>query len=227
MFVRAWPFAEAMEHYIMCGRSALRVIRLALAAAECPKVERILDFPCGYGRVLRVLATAYPEAELHASDLNTAGVEFCAKNLKAVPITSHVDPAKVRLQGPYDIIWVGSLFTHFDAPRWRDFFTLFQSALRVGGVCVFTTHGRRAAELMRTRENVYGLKDPDVVLRKFDSSGFVYRAYSAADPGYGISLSSVSWVTAELGKLTNARTVLSLEKGWANHQDVFAWQRTG
>ena len=225
MYVREAATAVAREHYFGCGRSALRCVRLAVAAAECPSVTRILDFPCGHGRVLRALAAAYPQAELHVSDLLTAGVDFCVQNLRAVPIPTHVDPARIRLQGPYDVIWVGSLFTHLDAPKWRAFFELFHSSLRVGGVCVFTTHGRRAAEMIRTQETSYGLADPASLLPGFGSAGFAYRSYSPADPGYGISLTSASWVLNELGRLAGSRVVLSLERGWADHQDVFAWQR--
>ena len=52
MFERHKPADEAWNHYFRCGRSALRVIRLALAAAGKADVRKVLDLPCGHGRVL-------------------------------------------------------------------------------------------------------------------------------------------------------------------------------
>jgi hypothetical protein len=42
------------RHYFGVGRSALECIRRSLDAAQVPadKIARILDLPCGYGRVM-------------------------------------------------------------------------------------------------------------------------------------------------------------------------------
>src|SRR5437588_824000 len=82
------------------------------------------------------------------------------RRVGARAIASHPDPAKVVLAGPYDLIWVGSLLTHLDAPRWSVFFELFGSALAPDGVCVFTCHGHTAAEMIRTGKAGYGLTEP-------------------------------------------------------------------
>ena len=224
MFDAHAPPAEARGHYLACGRSALRAVRLALAAAGRADVRRVLDFPCGHGRVLRALAAAFPAAELHACDLLAAGVAYCHRRLGAVPLGSDPDPARVRLPGGYDLIWVGSLFTHLDAPRWPGFLRLFHAALAPGGVCVVTTHGRRAADLIRGGRAGYGLPDPGGLLAPFADSGFGYTTYQAGSD-YGVSLSSAGWVAGQLAALPAARLLLALEHGWADHQDVYAWQK--
>jgi SAM-dependent methyltransferase len=222
MFEWHAPRRQAWEHYFACGRSALRAVRLALAAAGKADVRRVLDLPCGHGRVLRVLKAAFPHAELHACDLDRGGVEFCARQFGATGIDSVPDPAKVSLPGNYDVIWVGSLLTHLDARRWPGFLDLFRSALAPDGVCVFTAHGRRAAELIRTGRAGYGLKDPVRLLGPYHECGFAYVAYPGED--YGISLSSPAWVTGQLAAVpAGARLLVYLERGWADHQDVVAW----
>ncbi|MGL4421806.1 MAG: class I SAM-dependent methyltransferase [Gemmataceae bacterium] len=229
MFDRTGAFsaATAREHYFRCGRSALRAVQLALAAAEWPPWSpRILDFSCGHGRVLRHLAAAYPQAEFHACDVNRPGVDFCTQHFGAIPIPSHDDPTQIELRRPYDLIWVGSLLTHFDALRWRQFLTLFHGALHVGGVAVVTTHGRWAAEILRQQTTGYGVADPGGLHHDYHATGFGYRPYNPADPGYGVSLSAIPWIVEQLHQLPGARTLLTLEKGWADHQDVIAWQRT-
>src|ERR1700741_2605589 len=66
------------EWYFSVGESALRVLRLAVAASWLPDVRSILDLPCGHGRVARYLRAVYPKAELYFCDLDQSGVEFCA-----------------------------------------------------------------------------------------------------------------------------------------------------
>ena len=224
MLVQGVPIEVARKHYFETERSALRCIRLALAAAGRSEVRKILDLPCGHGRVLRVLQAAYSEAELHACDLLAAGMEFCRSQLGAVAISSDANPKKIRLKGPYDLIWVGSLFTHFDGPRWVPFLESLHAALAPDGVCVFTSHGNGAAQVIRNGSTGYGLNDPGQLLGAFDRDGFSYASYDGTSE-YGISLSSVSWVANQIGRIPNARLVAALERGWAEHQDVYAFQR--
>ena len=220
MFERHAPPDQAWNHYFSCGRSALRAIRLALAAAGTPSVRRILDLPCGHGRVLRVLKSAFPTAELHACDLEKSGVDFCAKQFGARPIYSHPEPRKIGLEGRYDLIWVGSLMTHLDASRWPGFLTLFRDSLATGGVCVFTVHGQHAAKLIESGMTNYGLNRATDLLRPYQRKGFAYSAYPGQE--YGISLSSLGWVCGQLAKLPESRLVMYTERGWADHQDVVA-----
>src|SRR5262245_23377147 len=120
MFHRHFGEDVARSHYAESGRSALRCIRAALVAADRDPatIHRILDLPCGHGRVLRVLKAAYPRAKITACDLDRSGVDFCARQFGAEPAYSVEDPAKIPVTGPFDLIWCGSLLTHFDAPRW-------------------------------------------------------------------------------------------------------------
>src|SRR5204863_6830458 len=61
-----------MNHYFGVGQSALHCILVAMQAAQIDTVTNILDLPCGHGRVLRHLQSAFPGARLTACDLNMA-----------------------------------------------------------------------------------------------------------------------------------------------------------
>lgn len=222
MFVRHVPHDVGFAHYLESGRTALRCIRAALAAAGKTEVRRILDLPCGHGRILRVLKAAFPDAALTACDIDRPGVDFCAAAFGAEPVYSVEDPAKIPVRGPFDLIWVGSLLTHLDAPLWPAFLVRFRSLLAPDGVCVFTSHGLGAVELIRNGHTTYGLSDPAKLVKLHDRRGFGYLPYQRGGR-YGISLSAVPWVVEQIRAVPDTRLVLFTEKGWHDHQDVAAF----
>src|SRR5215207_8940972 len=133
--------ARHPDAYFAVGESALRCVRLALQSAGKPSPARILDFPCGHGRVLRFLAAAFPDAQLTACDIDRDGVDFCTSTFQADGVYSHEVLEKVPLGDGFDLIWVGSLFTHLPQQRWGAFLTFLVERLASDGVLVFTTHG--------------------------------------------------------------------------------------
>src|SRR5690349_8568241 len=96
------------ERYFKVGQSAIDFIQPALRATGLPAPERILDLPCGHGRVLRFLKAVFPNAELVACDINRDGVDFCAETFGARPVYSVDDARRVELPGTFDLIWCGS-----------------------------------------------------------------------------------------------------------------------
>lgn len=216
-------------HYFGVGRSALECIRVSLGAAgiATADVNRILDLPCGHGRVLRYLRAAFPAAEITACDLLRDGVDFCAATFGAIPVYSEDDPARIPVEREaFDLIWVGSLFTHFDAGLWSKFLGAFRSFLRPGGLVVFTTHGRKACRLM-LGGNSYGLPDArrSALLTDYFRTGFGYAKYADSDSYYGLSLSDAGWVFARIAELDDFRVVHFAERAWDNHHDCFACVR--
>ncbi len=233
-------------HYFSVGQSALRLVKLGLLASgkQPQSVRRILDLPCGHGRVLRTLAAAFPHATLTACDLLADGVDFCAAHFGAVPVYSRPlpEPGLFPDAGAYDLIFVGSLMTHLDAHLWPVFCGLFEQLLAPDGLLVLTTHGPFVAERMR-RGETYGFEDRHApegtlpwsesdgealagacnrgmlhLLREYERTGFGYL-----DDGsgvYGITVSSPVWTLAQFAPLPSLRVVSYLERGWDEHQDV-------
>ena len=191
-----------LEHYFGVGESAMRCIDSALfnAGREKRSVRRILDLPSGHGRVMRSFRAAFPNAELTACDLNRSGVDFCAKTFGAVPVYSEIDVNRIRLQGKFDLIWSGSLLTHLSEEHCREFIRLFDSVLDVGGIMMFTTHGRRTEDWMTGGHWNYGLSanQIDELLTSYYQNGFGYVDYSDKNPGYGISICTPSFVLTDL-----------------------------
>jgi SAM-dependent methyltransferase len=226
------------SNYFHNGLTALRSIRIALALAGVEEVRAILDFPCGYGRVLRMLDAEFPGAEIVACDLDRDAVDFCRETFGSHDIYATPDPRDISMDGDFDLIWCGSLLTHMAAEKWPAFLGFFASQLAAGGVLVFTTHGRRVAELLQAgfvhrddpdeRRPPYNMLPGEVLqlLEGFRETGFAYQKYPLHE-AYGFSLSRPDWVVQRILGHPSLRLVLLTEAGWAGQQDVVACVSAG
>lgn len=220
-------------HYYRTGQSALKNIQAVLSYSSCDRSPtEILDLPCGYGRVIRYLKAAFPEAAITACDLDQSGVDFCAKTFGVKGIYSNKDFRVLQLGQQYDLIWCGSLLTHLDQSGWSDCLNFFEAHLRPQGHLVFTTHGRFVYERIKSRkydyngEN-YGLEEAalDPFLSVYEAAGFSYLSYSHSSD-YGVSISSPAWIMRQLEQFSDLKITAYIEKGWDNHQDVVACQKS-
>lgn len=201
---------------------------MAMAGPDRSAPRRILDLPCGHGRVLRALRAAFPDAEVVACDLDREAVDFCATTFGATPVYSADDPASIVLPGTFDLIWCGSLLTHLDAPQWPGFVRLFADALTEGGIVVFTTHGRHIARLLGLGHPLFPFDEGEVrgLIEAMGETGFAYRDYEAGSR-YGISLSAPAWVLRRILEVPTLDLLSYTERGWNNHHDVVACRRDG
>ncbi|WP_165067124.1 class I SAM-dependent methyltransferase [Paludisphaera rhizosphaerae] len=215
------------DHYFGVGRSALACIDLALrgAATKPSDVKRILDLPCGHGRVLRYLRAAFPEAEITACDILREGVDFCASTFGAVPVYSEDDPHKIPVdREAFDLIWVGSLFTHLDSGLWIEFLDAFRTFLRPGGVLVFTAAG--LAKYRRELAEYKKIGSHARLLAGYQRHGFGFEMYQHLDyEYYGSSVSSPAWVFSQIATVGGLRTVHFAEMAWDSNQDCYAFVR--
>jgi SAM-dependent methyltransferase len=215
-------FGGSEEHYFSVASDALGAVLHALHGAGPALPRRVLDFGCGYGRVLRTLRAAFGDAELIACDLDPAAVDRCVRAFGAQGLAASTDPDLIEQVGDIDLIWCGSVLTHLDHPQWTPLLRYFARALRPGGIAVVTTHGRRVAWRMSALPDAdYGLTDAVArqVLTCYRATGFGYADYPHQD-GYGISLSSPGWAASKALETPGLRLVGYSEAAWDQHQDV-------
>lgn len=213
------------DYYFEVGESALAAIEASLAAAGVTKVESVLDYACGYGRVLRWLKARFPSARILASDLDSKGLAAVGATLGIETRPARVDCAE-SLGESFDLIWSGSLLTHLselDAGRVLKFLL---DHLSPSGVLVFTTHGPYV-ERRIAGEKLYGLEtsEADRLLEDYRSGGYGFGAYPK-QKAYGISAVIPSKMMC-LIEQTDGRPIYYQERGWIRHQDVYAVSRRG
>ena len=211
------------QWYFDIGLSAIECITRALATAHVTPGS-ILDFPCGHGRVCRMLRAAYPAAQLTVCDLDRDGVDFCAQQFAAEPVYSANDLQTIAVGRQFDLIWCGSLFTHLDRDRWPEFLGFFADRLSADGVLVFTTHGRQPIQWMLDGFFDYGLsrEEQQRLMHAYARDGFGF--VSPSNQIFGLSLSSLAFVCTQLERWSSLKLIGMHEAGWAGHQDVFSCQ---
>lgn len=211
-------------HYFSVGASALTSIRLALDTlrVEHANVHRVLDYACGYGRVLRWLRAAFPEAYIKGVDADRASAE-AASALVGNGEAAQLDIRLTESLGDsFDLIWVGSLFTHLNAIETTRVLRYLRSHLSPTGVLVFTTHGLDVFQRVKSGERTYEL-EPDgieILLDGFDKTGYGYADYPLQS-GYGISVTRPI-VINRLAVDSGLFPFFFRPHHWDNHQDVFA-----
>lgn len=218
---------ENVEHYISVGVSAIQNIEeaLKLGNKQFEDLNSVLDIPCGHGRVLRHLVKKISPGKITACEIIEDAVDFCVKEFGCKGFISSNDFNKLTFPEKYDLIWVGSLFTHLREDYFIKLFEVLINYLNKDGIMVFTAHGS------------YSLERLDSYLLSYDSieavkeslekgNGFCFFP-EKENPHYGVSISLNEYIEKLIKIKFKDRIKLLLYKhrGWDNHQDVYAIQR--
>lgn len=228
--------------YFPVGRYAVDAIAAALLASRTQEIRRVLDVPCGHGRVLRHLVNLFPDATIDACDLDEDGVAFCAATFGARAIPSREELTEVDFGSTYDLIWVGSLFTHTAEDVTRRWLAHLARFLSEDGIVVATLHGR----FCERRGEVKPYIAPDEwrsILEDYRRTGYGYRDYPRrAEPSlisgsggvvvpsfisgsYGISLVRPGAMIQMIERIPGVRIFSYIERGWGDHHDVLVFGR--
>lgn len=218
------------EWYFDIGVSAVENIVLSCFSSTLGGIRKVLDVPCGHGRVLRHLVRMFPGAEVSACDLDADGVDFCARTFGAKPVYSTADLAMVDFGSEFDLIWVGSLLTHVSravAKRWLGHLAGF---LTPSGIIVATVHGRWCEHVHKVVHYI-GEDRWKKIVAGFSTEGYGYSDYVPDEShpyisgSYGISLVKPHVTIRDLEEIPGIRILLYRERGWADHHDVVAFGR--
>jgi SAM-dependent methyltransferase len=207
---------DGKKNYFSGGEQALAICRRALGERD-PK--RVVDFPVGFGRVARWFRYAWPHCELFGVEIDDNALDFTSSTFSMISIRADAKLKSTQLPEQTDLIFSGSLLTHFDEYQWDAFFKMCIPALAPDGVLVFTMHGRVAALLAADRHPIYGdVIDTKSLYETYRRDGFAFEPYARDFPTFGLSLSSPAWVMNKLQQIPELKIIGFDEQGWG--QDV-------
>lgn len=240
---------DALGHYRGVGEAALQLLTDAMVLAGKPFPTRILDLPCGGGRVTRHLVRFFPEADILISDVDRTKVEIVGRQFGVRELA--VDPEFAKpIPESFDLIFVGSLVTHFDERLYRAAFHALIEALRPEGLLVLTTSGRTWAAEAREVDRAAALRPRTgwsalaawltggrirtsgslaAIEGGYARSGFGYtevRSWSRLyGRSYGSSWASPSWLMREVETRPDVRILALKERGYDNLLDALILQK--
>jgi SAM-dependent methyltransferase len=225
---RSWD--KNLTAYFGAGQATLEIILHGLFLCGSLKVDTILSMPSGYGRELRHIKTAFPQAKIVACDLYKGQVDFCAQEFGAEGIRSKENFDEIEFDKKFDLIWVGSLLTHMPEPLFSRALALFSRSLAPDGVALVTFQGRHAPYIQK---NLWKFMPDDkfaVAEAQYRRSGFGYADYGLQDvfnaqKDYGISLSAPSYVAKALEQDDTIQIHGLMERRWDNCQDVVVFKK--
>ncbi len=101
---------------------------------------KILDFACGFGRLLRFLTLSVPAENIWAAEIQQNAANFVAREYGVHRLVSESDPAKFDPALRFDFIWVASLFSHLPESLFLAWLGKLYSLLSPKGVLCFSVH---------------------------------------------------------------------------------------
>ena len=189
--------------------SAARQILRALFGAQASEID-VLDFACGYGRLLRFLSLAMPPSRIWASDLQPDAVDFVRDAFGVHGVLSETHPRAFDPGRRFDFIWVASLFSHLPDALFKAWLARLIALLTPRGVLCFSV---RDVGLLREGD-------------RLSASAIHYATRSEnadlATDIYGTSYAGEAFVRNALEAATgDERPHWRLRKALANEQDLY------
>lgn len=185
------------------------------AAFPGEKGLAILDFACGYGRLIRFLTLSRPSADIWASEIQPGALSFVRREYGVSAIPSCADPADFHADQRFDFIWAASLFSHLPDELFRAWLKKLWSLLSPRGVLCFSVHD---ASLLPE-----GLSLPE--------SG-IHFSPDSENRGLSSSIYGVSHVSERYVKQVIERAcgdghpIYRIPRGLAHEQDLYVVPRT-
>jgi SAM-dependent methyltransferase len=100
----------------------------------------LLDFACGYGRLLRFLSLTLPPSNIWAAEVQPDAVRFVRDEYGVNGLTSAMDPEAFDPGRRFDFIWVASLFSHLPERLFVAWIRRLHSLLEPQGILAFSLH---------------------------------------------------------------------------------------
>jgi SAM-dependent methyltransferase len=104
--------------------------------------ERVLDFGCGCGRVIRHFNNNLKTAKLYGADYNPKLINWCSDNLTfGLFSRNKLAPPLEYEDNFFNLVYCRSVFTHLSRELQIEWMAEFNRIIQKGGYLYFTAHG--------------------------------------------------------------------------------------
>lgn len=185
---------ESGEGALRAGFEAFRIFRDAYERHAKPLAEcrGVLDFGCGWGRILRFFLRDVPAERLVGADHSEAALEAArATNRWCRFELVEPHPPTHLAAGSFELVYLFSVFSHLPEAMHLELLAEFERLLAPGGILIATTRGRdfiegsarlardpelaRKPDWLRVSAGVFG--DAERALAQHDAGRFCYGSH--------------------------------------------------
>ena len=135
-----------IREYLSDGWRTLSELMVILETLDRPllKMESVLEFAAGFGRFTRHLTRVLP-ARVTCADVLPGSIDFLREQFGVKTMLSTHNPASMVFPQQFDLVFVLSMFTHLPASRWQPWLRSLATAVKPGGLLVFSVCNEPAA----------------------------------------------------------------------------------
>ena len=136
--------------------------------------SRLIDFGCGWGRLTRLFGKDLPPSQIFGCDPDAQILEWC----RDIPGTFRQSEMRLRqlpFDGPFDLIFAFSVFTHLGPQTHQSALTVLCESLAPDGIMVVTIRPRDFLEVRGGELSTLSAADAQRLLTAYDAGEFVYH----------------------------------------------------
>lgn len=138
MRAQVGPLHADARFFLESGRHNADLVR---DLVPLDRVDALLDWGCGCGRVLRHWSTLHGTA-VYGCDINPKMVEWCETNLPFAEVAvNELSPPLPYTQGTFGLVYAFSVMTHLSEELQHEWVAECRRVLEPGGFLLFSTLG--------------------------------------------------------------------------------------
>ncbi len=179
--------------------------------------QRILDFGCGCGRIIRYLHNLFAKGRLYGVDIDSEAIAWCRRNLSQIGdfiVNNELGPLPFPDE-LFDFVYSISVFTHLPEHMELAWLEELRRVTKPGGYLLLTTHGEKIFQ-----------DTPEENQRQLREHGFSYYLVSKTEglpDFYQTSFHTEDYIYRQWGKFFEVKKFV--KNGVANRQDLILCRR--
>jgi len=177
---KAWTGNSGMNLSIQSNAFYKKAKYSYSSIADKPlKNTKILDFGCGWGRLIRYFAKDVPESNLFGCDPDDKILDICRQTrVPGILRKSDYRPEKLPFDNHFDLIYAYSVFTHLSEKTHLECLEVLHQFLEPHGILIVTVRPRTFLKVKGI--DLSKLTDTTIkeMLEQYDNSNYIYNPYN-------------------------------------------------